>query len=49
MRHRDVLSSNMAAVRIQHMHKVLTQMNLQIHHALSDITGVSGLAIIDAI
>ena len=39
----------MAAVHIQHMHKALTQMNLQIHHVLSDITGVSGLAIIDAI
>jgi transposase len=31
------------------MHKALTQMNLQIHHVLSDITGVSGLAMIDAI
>ncbi len=31
------------------LHKALTQMNLQIHHVLSDITGVSGLAIIDAI
>ena len=34
---------------IQHMQKALTQMNLQIHHVLSDITGVSGLAILDAI
>ena len=48
MRHRDALI-DMAAVHIQHMHKALTQMNLQIHHVLSDITGVSGLAIIDAI
>jgi len=31
------------------MHKSLTQMNLQIHHVISDITGVTGLAIVDAI
>ena len=31
------------------MQKALTQMNLQIHHVLSDITGKSGLAIVDAI
>jgi len=34
---------------VQHMQKALTQMNLQIHHVLSDLTGVSGLAILDAI
>ena len=38
-----------AAVHVQHMQKALTQMNLQIHHVLSDITGKSGLAIVDAI
>src|SRR5262249_17448020 len=27
----------------------LTQMNLQIHHVISDITGATGLAILDAI
>ena len=32
-----------------HMQKALSQMNLQIHHVLSDITGMSGLAILDAI
>jgi transposase len=48
MRHRDSLIE-MAAAHTQHMHKALTQMNLQIHHVLSDITVVSGLAIIDAI
>jgi transposase len=48
MRHRDSLIE-MAGAHTQHMHKALTQMNLQIHHVLSDITGVSGLAIIDAI
>ncbi len=31
------------------MQKALTQMNLQIHHVLSDITGKSGLSIVDAI
>ena len=31
------------------MQKSLDQMNLQIHHVISDITGVTGLAIVDAI
>ena len=31
------------------MHKALTQMNLQIHHVINDITGVTGLAMVDAI
>jgi len=31
------------------MHKALTQMNLQIQHVISDLTGTTGLAIIDAI
>src|ERR1035441_4941769 len=48
MRHRSELVQ-MAGQHIQHMHKALTQMNLQIHHAISDITGVTGLAIVDAI
>jgi transposase len=39
----------MASQHVQHMHKALTQMNLQIHHVINDITGVTGLAIIDAI
>jgi transposase len=39
----------MASQHIQHMQKALTQMNLQIHHVISDITGLTGLAIIDAI
>jgi transposase len=47
-RHRASLVES-AAVHIQHMHKALTQMNLHIHHVLSDITGVSGMAIIEAI
>jgi hypothetical protein len=39
----------MAAEHTMHMQKALSQMNLQIHHVLSDITGMSGLAILDAI
>jgi len=47
-RHRASLVE-LAAVHVQHIHKALTQMNLQIHHVLSDITGASGLAVVDAI
>ena len=47
-RHRASLVE-VAAIHIQHMHKALTQMNLQIQHVLSDITGLSGMAILDAI
>lgn len=46
LRHRDSLVQ-MAAAHVQHMQKALTQMNLQLHHVLSDITGQSGLAILD--
>jgi transposase len=38
-----------AASHIQHMQKALTQMNLQIHHVVSDITGATGMRIIRAI
>jgi transposase len=38
-----------AASHIQHMQKALTQMNLQLHHVVSDITGTTGMAIIRAI
>ena len=37
------------AAHIQHMHKALTFMNLQLHHVVSDVTGVTGLKIIRAI
>ena len=47
-RHRDSLVE-MATSHVQHMQKALDQMNLQIHHVISDITGTTGLAIIDAI
>lgn len=48
VRHRDALVK-LVNVHIQHMQKALTQMNLQLHHVISDITGVTGLAIIKAI
>lgn len=48
MRHRGELVQ-MAGTHVQHMHKSLTQMNLQIQHVISDLTGLTGLAIIDAI
>ena len=48
LRHRNDLIK-IAAQHVQHMQKALTQMNLQIHHIISDITGLTGLAIIDAI
>jgi transposase len=38
-----------ASQHVQHMQKALTQMNLQIHHVISDITGATGLAIVDAL
>ena len=38
-----------AAAHIQHMQKALTQMNLQIHHVVADITGVTGMRIIRGI
>ena len=48
IRHRGELVE-MAVQHVQHMHKALTQMNLQIQHVISDITGTTGLAIVDAI
>lgn len=38
-----------AAAHMQHMQKALTYMNLQLHHVISDISGVTGLKIIRAI
>ena len=37
------------ASHIQHMQKALTEMNLQLHHVVADITGATGLRIIRAI
>jgi transposase len=48
LRHREGLVQ-MSCTHVQHMHKALDQMNIQIHHVISEITGVTGLAIVDAI
>jgi transposase len=48
LRHRNELV-RMAVQHVQHMQKALTQMNVHIHHVISDITGLTGLAIVDAI
>ena len=48
LRHRERLMEY-AAAHIQHMQKALMQMNLQLHHVLSDITGATGMAILRAI
>jgi transposase len=47
-RHRDNLIQ-LATVHLQHMQKALDQMNLQIHHVISDLSGLTGLAIMDSI
>lgn len=38
-----------AAAHIQHMQKAMTFMNLQLHHVVTDVTGVTGMKIIRAI
>src|SRR3954447_16062510 len=38
-----------AAAHIQHMQKALTEMNLQLHHVVADVTGVTGLRILRAL
>jgi transposase len=48
LRHRQTLIEY-AAGHIQHMQKALAQMNLQLAHVVSDITGVTALRIIRAI
>src|SRR5712691_8798267 len=48
LRHRESLVQ-MGATHVNHMQKALDQMNLQLHHVISDITGLTGLAILDAI
>src|SRR6202142_510491 len=48
LRHRESLVQ-MGATHVNHMQKALDQMNLQLHHVISDITGLTGLAIVDAI
>jgi hypothetical protein len=48
MRRRNDLVE-MASQHVQHMQKALTQMNVQFQHVISDLTGLTGLAILDAI
>lgn len=48
MRHRSEMVEH-AATQLQLMQKVLTEMNLKLHHVFSDIDGVSAQAIISAI
>jgi transposase len=47
-RHRDSLIQT-AATHVLRMHKALDQINLPIHHVISDITGLTGLKIVDEI
>lgn len=48
LRQRDTLAEG-AAVQVQRMHKALTLMNVQLQTVISDITGVTGMAIIRAV
>lgn len=48
LRYRDELVTA-RSTQCQHMHKALQQMNVQLAQVLSDVTGVSGMAIIEAI
>jgi transposase len=47
-RHRSSLVA-LAGGAIQRMQKALTEMNVQVHNVLSDLSGVSGMAILKAI
>lgn len=48
LRHRDALVRG-ASRCVSHLHKALTQMNVQLQHVISDLTGVTGQAILQAI
>lgn len=48
LRHRSRLVEN-AAAQVQRMQKALMQMNLQLHHVVTDITGKTGMHIIRSI
>jgi len=48
IRQRSTLIEN-AAVHVNRMQKSLIQMNIHLHNAISDITGVTGMAIIRSI
>lgn len=48
LRHRERMLEY-AASHVQHMQKALMQMNLQLHHVVSDVTGVTGMRILRAV
>jgi transposase len=48
LRQRDMLV-RYAGQHVQHMQKALMEMNVQLHHVIDDITGVTGTRIIEAI
>jgi len=48
LRHRQNLVES-AGREVQHMQKALQQMNVHLHHAVSDLVGATGLRILDAI
>ena len=48
MRQRSMLVKH-AGQHVLHMQKALMQMNVQLHHVITDITGSIGLRILDAI
>lgn len=48
VRHRDTLGEE-SGRHVQRMQKALEQMNLQLHKVVDDITGETGMAILDAI
>lgn len=48
MRHRENLTRGCGQA-VQHMQKALQQMNVHLHHAISDLTGETGLRMLDAI
>lgn len=48
LRQREMLVQS-SSMHIQHMQKALQQMNLLLHNVVSDITGVTGMAILKAI
>lgn len=48
IRHRERMIQS-AATHVQHMQKAMMQMNVQLHHVVADITGVTGMKIVRAI
>ncbi len=48
MRQREMLIRS-GSRHVQQMQKALTEMNIKLHHVISDLTGVTGLAIVRAI